>query len=357
MGFDRTQGSIKTLSAQRAITADQLLDMMVNVALDVRDYNGIKSIADIPVSEDAEQVENLVDCYYSLTDMLLRLWNQNKSRIREHDAEVLDDMKETENELQEIQPQISEVNRQIDEAKAKKSELDKQYEELYAVRGALLDVEKKCEEIQGQIDKLSDPVLDTMEQKRVDLEKELGERRAVADRIEGECAAVRRETEECEERVNGLKKTMTELNGQKGDLLAEEASLLQEKEKAESENAEIRIKLAEYETFLAELPEKNKELEASYESRKAEMTVLLNALNSALSEEFLMDTLFRIPEMPKRLAVESYPDCGVEALEIDSPKTLANWCESVEKRVDGLLKVYATMLEVLAKQSESILKE
>jgi len=118
MGFDRTQGSIKTLSSQRTITADQLLDMMVNVALDVRDYNGIKSIADITLSDDAEQVENLVDCYCSLTDVLLRLGNKNMSRIQAHDAEALEDMKETEKKLQEIQPQMNEVNRHIEEAKA-----------------------------------------------------------------------------------------------------------------------------------------------------------------------------------------------------------------------------------------------
>lgn len=353
MGFNRTQGSIASLSSKSVITADQLLDMMVCVVQDVMEYDGIKTVADIPTGDEVL----LVKKHYNLADMLLTLSRKNQSGIQELSAGIQEKIKKTVNELQEIQPQISEVNRQIEESETQKSELDKQYKELYAVRGVLLEAEKKCEEIQGQIDKLSDPALDEMEQQRVGLEKELEERKATADRIEGECAVVRRETEECEERVSGLKQIMTELNGQKEDLLAEEASLLQEKEKAESENAQTRIRLAEYEIFLAELPEKNKELEASYESRKAEMTVLLNALNSVLSEEFLMDTLFRIPEMPRCLSVESYPDCDVDALEIDSPKTLGNWCESVEKRVDGLLKVYGTMLEALVKQSERMLKE
>lgn len=353
MSFERTKGSIKNLSADKTISLDSMLDMLVCVTQDIYEHNGVKDAKKI----DVDDQRMFLIKELNLAQMLLSVYEENKAGVSEFSVGIQDRYIKTIEDLEKAVAEISLCVDEIQKEETKKTELAKSHKRLRDERGYLLNIKTECEDLQNKIDILNDKKLDEMALEKEILQKEYDERQLKSEELRQQQASIKNNLNDFNERIKNLEEMKIELLKQTESLNEEEKLKLIEKEELEEIIEDIKLKLKEYQEWIDNFSELSKELIDNYEERKAEFTVILNALNSAKSDEFVMNTLFKIPDTKESLSSDNYPDYNVVKDEITSLDELREWFDILEQRIKGLIQVYGNMFKSLVKQSEKITSE
>lgn len=352
MSFKRITGSVANLSAKDKIMADELLDMLVCVFQDVFEHNGVTSVDELTVGDDSA----LVKREYNLIKMLITIFEKNKTGLFELRSVLQEKINASVNEINAMLPQIEDVKFDIERAEDKKKELDIQCERLSVQRGHLLNVEEECSVIQRQIERLSDPFLDELVVRKSDLEADLKRREEKENQIGEEMNTLQSEMREKENQISLLEERIQHLKERQKQLSEEEEACREEKEGLEAGNAKMEVKITEYEDWISRCPEMNQSIRDKYNELQAKVTVLMNAVNSSFADEFLMETLYRIPNTSEKLSVDNYPDYNVADYRCNSVDDLRIWFDSMNQRIEGLLVVYERIMGSMVTQAQKITK-
>ena len=122
----------------------------------------------------------------------------------------------------------------------------------------------------------------------------------------------------------------------------------------EEEIAALQKKLAEYKEWMSLFPSQKKDLEEKLSEEKAKHVSLINAWTSTRSDEYVKETLFKLPGTADAFTVESYPDLAVVGTDMSDITMLETWFEQIQNRIDGLLNLQETMVRTVVEQAEKI---
>ena len=199
MSFESTSTSIKNLSGRDKITLDLLFEMMVCVAQDIQKYNNVTDLSVTPVGDQSVLLKNACN----VMQLALSAYTKNKegmseysSSIQERFAIVADDMKKALSEAEELK-------KRIEDGEAKERELETKRDELELSRGHLLKVGEECDDLQRQIDILSDSALDKKAEEKKKLDAELSQRTIKADNLDKDIGKLRTGNEALKNSING----------------------------------------------------------------------------------------------------------------------------------------------------------
>lgn len=349
MSFERTKGSIINLSGGN-ISADDLLDMLVCVARDVYDENQVTNPAALPVKDQSILLKKM----YNLIKMILVIYEGNQDGVAQFSARIRGEYSQAVERLAVNDSVLSGILEDISREEQKRGELQDLLADVQARRGHLLSVKEECDAIQERIDRLNDEALDEMVSRKAEMEAELAQRSARAEALSGEHAALRANLDALEERLGSLNSALAAVRERHEALEAEETAAIQEKAHLEARMETLRGQLEEARQRVGDLPAVTEGLDAEYREIQMQMTVMLNALNSARSDAFLEENLYALPGAGKALTVENYPDLAVAGKKISSWEELETWFAELEERIGGLLEVLRAALAAMIQKAEGI---
>lgn len=350
MSFIRTGRNISAVP-ETGYTAEQFLGILLDLVRDVYEEAGVKKASVLPVDDK----KKLLTTMHSLSKILVDMYASNQDGIGEFvDEDFREEISQRANALMVQEATLASVAAEIAAEEEKQIRLNAILEEVTSRRGHLLTVKEECDAIQQRIDQLNDTALDEMAAKKVILEAELAQRTARAEELAADQAQLQSETEALEERLTALNTSLEAVREQHEALKAEEASATEEKARLEESIEAVRVQLEEAKQRIGDLPAISERINTEYQEIQMQMTVMLNALNSAKSDAFLTENLYALPGSSNAFTVENYPDLAIAGKKINSWNELEAWFAELEERIDGLLEVLRTMLSVLVKKAESI---
>ena len=352
MSFERTRNSIDNLSSRDSITLDLLFEMMVCVAQDIMNYNNATDLSNTPIGDQSVLLKKV----YNLMQLTLSAYTKNKEGMSEFGSSIQERYAKLVDNMSGVLSEVAEVKEHIEKAEAKKVELQTKQAELQNLRGHLLTVGEECEALQRQIDVLSDSALDEKAIAMIQ-QKEAEEKKAKADLLEKEKSELRTKIDEAHEKIETIKNTILTLQAEETALGNEENSLLMEKNGLEKGIENLKQKLKEYNEWIDNYPAMSEQVRTEHDEEKAKITTMLNALNSALSEDFLKENLFKTSGATENCAVENCPDYVVAEAHFENIQDLQQWFNDMSERINGLINVYETMLRNFVNQSDKLTSE
>lgn len=349
MSFERTKGSITSLSGGN-ISADDLLDMLVCVTRDVYDANKVTNPAALRVNDQTVLLKKM----YNLIKMILVIYNGSKEGISQFSQKIRSDYAQAIESLTANEAMLSDIEERISREEQTRAALREMLEDVEVSRGHLQAVKEECDAIQTKIDRLSDPALDKMAAKKSAMEAELLKRQAQAAALTKDQAKLQNDLDKVNAHVAELETALTALREQHAAVQAEALTLTEEKNRLEASITTLRAQVEEAKQRLGDLPALRDQVDEEHQQIQMQMTVMLNALNSAKHDAFLTENLYALPGSSKAFTVENYPDLAIAGKKINNWDELDAWFGELEARIGGLLEVLRQMLEVLVKTSESI---
>ena len=353
MSFERTRNSIDNLSSRDSITLDLLFEMMVCVAQDIMNYNNSTDLSDTPIGDQSVLLKKV----YNLMQLTLSAYTKNKEGMSEFGSSIQERYAKLVDDMNSVLSEVAEVKEHIEKAEAKKVELQTKQAELQNLSGHLLTIGEECEALQRQIDILSDSALDEKATEKEKLVADLSERKTKVEALEKEKSELRTKIDEAHEKIETIKNTILTLQGEETALGDEENSLLMEKNGLEKGIENLKQKLKEYKEWIDNYPAMSEQVRTEHDEEKAKITTMLNALNSALSENFLKENLFKTSGATENCAVENYPDYVVAETHFENTQELQQWFNDMSERINGLINVYETMLRNFVNQSDKLTSE
>lgn len=349
MSFERTKGSIINLSGGN-ISADDLLDMLVCVTRDVYDENKVTSPAALPVNDQAVLLKKM----YNLIKMILVIYDGNREGIARFGERIRGEYHRSVESLTVSASVLCGIMEDISREEETRAKLQEQLEAVEARRGHLLSVKEECDAIQESIDRLNDEALDEMASQKAEMEAELAQRSARAEVLSGEHAALRADLDELETRLGSLNAALAAVRARHDTLKAEEAAAIDEKANLEASIQNVRTQLEEARRRIGDLPAASERMNAEFQEMQIQMTVMLNALNSARSDAFLAENLYALPGAGKAFTVDNYPDLAIAGQTIRNWDEMEAWFSQLAERINGLQEVLRTMLACLVRNAENI---
>lgn len=346
MSFERTRGSITNLSGTN-VSVDALLDMLVCVTRDVYENNQVTNVSAMKVEDQSAMLKKL----YNLQKMLMTIYEDNRSGVSQFGERIRNDFARITGSLNENENLIEGLLGEIEQTEVKQRELRDSYQEVEKRRGHLLSVKHDCDELNRKIDELNDAKLDEMAVTRDELKKELTVRWEKAGVLKGEIDSLQDQLGKAQEKADGLKAEIRDLQQGIRSLENEEQENLDRKAELERTIEQTKLRLEEAKRQLADFPELARQITEEYEVLKAQMTVMLNAVNSAKSDEFLREHLFGGGTI---FGTGSQPDLGLASRKLSTWKEMEDWFNQLQQRIDGLLEVYRAVMAELVTQAENI---
>lgn len=353
MSFESTKRSIENLSKREVITLDLLFDMLVRVSMDVMEHNNTGDLCDVAINDYDEFLINV----YNLTQITNSLCTKNKEAFLDIDSFTQKEYEEMVETMNGLLTDLSGIKEKIENSRAKKRELQAKQLKLQESRGHLLTIDEDCEALQRQIDVLSDSALDEKAKEKEKLEVDLSERKTRADVLEKEKSELRAKIDEVNEKIETIKNTILTLQAEETALGDEENSLLLEKNGLKKGIENLKQKLKEYKEWIDNYPAMSEQVRTEHDEEKAKITTMINALNSALSESFLKENLFKTSGATDNCSVENYPDYVVAEAHFKNIQELQQWFNDMSERINGLINVYETMLRNFVNQSDKLTSE
>ena len=133
--------------------------------------------------------------------------------------------------------------------------------------------------------------------------------------------------------------------------------MLIEKNGLEKGIENLKEKITEYKEWIDNYPAMCEQVKKEHDEEKAKITAMINALNSALSEDFIKENLFKTSDAQESCSVESYPDYSVSEVHFGNIQEVQQWFDNMNERINGLIIVYETMLRNLINQSDKLTNE
>lgn len=152
------------------------------------------------------------------------------------------------------------------------------------------------------------------------------------------------------ETIKAEEKILSELEAKKKELDHKEEQSLIIKEDCKKLR-EKNIELSKID--LEKLKQDKLKLQEELTEREANLTTVVNACKSALSEDFLKKNLFKAAEGSDSLSV-SYPDLEIAEAHFDNFDELGQWLENINARIKGLMIVYEKQLAEIVKWAEDL---
>ena len=176
------------------------------------------------------------------------------------------------------------------------------------------------------------------------LDAELSQRTIKADNLDKDIGKLRTGNEALKNSIFSMEAEKTELNN-------EVTSLTLEKTGLEKGIENLGQKLKEYKEWIDNFPAMSEQVQTELNEKEAIITTMINAMNSALSEDFLKENLFKTQNAAENCSVKDYPDYAVAEAHFENIQELQQWTNDMSKRINGLLNVYETMLRNIVNQS------
>ena len=350
MSFIRTIRNISAIPTE-GYTAEQLLGVVIDLIRDVYDEAGVKKASALPVKEK----KKLLTTMHSLSKVIVDVYAQNQEGLADFvDEDFREEISERAAAIVAQEQSLTGIVSEIAIEEEKQSRLNVLLEEITSRRGHLLTVKEECDAIQQRIDQLNDTALDEMAAKKVTMEAELAQRTARAEELAADQAQLQSELEILEKCFTALTASLETVRKQHEALKAEETSATEEMARLEESVETVRVQLEEAKQRIGDLPAINERINTEYQEIQMQMTVMLNALNSAKSDAFLTENLYALPGSGNAVTVENYPDLSIAGKKINNWNELEAWFAELEERINGLLEVLRTMLAVLVEKAESI---
>ena len=350
MSFERTAGSIANLSGVEKIGLDSMLEMIVCVIQDVREHNGVVNLQELGVSEP----DLFIKKAYNLMQALLPICKGNQEGLSELSSIWQERYKQAVADLDDIMLEFSGVAADMEKTEALHLELEKKQIMLREEKAHLINVVGECEKFREEIAALSDVKLEEMAAEREQLEEVVRIRREKKEEIVKGKEALQKELNTVESEfgnlntsVESMKKTIASLIEQK-DIASKEAHIF------EKEIEALKKKLEDYKVWTTKFPEMRDVINEQIAELDSRYAILVNVWNSAKSDDFLMETLYKIPNSETKLVIGSYPDLNVAGGKLSDVTELTSWFEGIHGRINGLLALHEQMIKCLATQAEQI---
>ena len=350
MSFGRTDGSIKNLEGNDKISLDAMFHMLVCVVQDIKEHNGVASIQESGVIDS----ELLVKKAVNLIQTLLPICKTQQEGLASLSASWQARYKDMINELENVIHEFEIAKEEIEKIEITEKELQKKHGELRATRAHLLTATEECKKLQSEIDMLSDTNLESAVLEKQGLEEELNKRRRRNEEIVAQREIVEAELASCMSEFNALKNAVAKMKKDIEALTEQDKIVRGESHQFEEEIDALQKKLAEYKEWMSQFPAQKKNLEEKLSEEKAKHVSLINAWTSTRSDDYVKETLFKLPGSTDAFTIENYPDLAVAGTDMKDITMLEAWFEQIQKRVDGLLKLQETMVRTVVQQVEQI---
>lgn len=353
MSFATTRNNINNIEKMSSISSDDMLTVMEDIYKDVLKHNGAEKVEDILPSD----ADKLLLKEYALLNILLPIYNGHRDKIAEKPEVIRNRYIKAADETEKIVTEIAKVKEDIENAQKKEEELKEKKSKLDLERAELLRMKEECEELQEQIRVLEDTNLEQLPHEKEKLERDLIEKQKEEEILKRKKKQAEDQIEEAALKIKVLVKTIDDLKRDIVSTRERENELSEEKLSKENELKTMRQKVEDYEKWMKEFPLMSKEIESKYKEQRAEFTIMQNVWESALADDFLMDTLYKLPHAAAELSVENYPDIGIRKTALENIKELQEWFVEIGNRINSLLTVYERMVGCIVEQGELITAE
>lgn len=334
MSFDRTSAYIKSITDD--IGVEQILEMMTLVLEDAYEMQQVNSIADLKIDDDTEKKELYAKKFNRIVNALMASYDSVNSDLNDIRESLKLRMVESNKKITEIKEEFSVIVADVTKLESEKAILEETQKQLCEERGHMLSIGEECKKLEEQIRILSDSELDKKAEEKEKLEADLAARKNKFDVIENEKNNLLKEFIKSENDI-------TELQKEKEELESKEKMLLKQKSELEENIAVLQKNVREYEEWVEKYPDMSAELQ----EKNAEILLAINAVESTMSEDFIKENLFEIPNIGDNLSV-------VANSQFENVEQLKQWFNDMGNRISGMIGIYEKMLGVLSKHSKQL---
>lgn len=335
--FEITQGAIHSLSAKNSISAEDMLEMMIGVMMDVLKKNGIKDIRKIGTTRGPEFVKliyplmkGISDLYENNKAFVTGISDENKQRLESYASDIL----KAESELEQIEGQEEKLEE-------KKRELDSVYEKITNTRGHLLTLDEECEKLRAAIDRLNDSSLDRLAEEKDSLEKELSFRTQKKNELDDALQKLRIEAEHSQQCIDELSLDIKDKRAKISEMDSTYKNLEEMKGNLKQEIDRMEEKIECLTEWIKDFRLTNSKKTEEYERLQGITDRYITAWNALNGEKLVRETLLTDPSNQNELQAKTYDD-------------LENAFVQMTERIEALLEVYKKRLDTLVKLSESL---
>ena len=159
MSFEFVKNYINSIETQEEISLDSLFGLFVAAINDVGDVYSAN------IGNTEEYVINLIPVV-ELMNHSMDPSNSRAVNLSKVDSMLVDGLKELTQELKQTQEKLITIRDNTKEKENERAKLETESQMLNAERGHLLKVQEECEQLQKEIDRLNDPYLDELVQKK-----------------------------------------------------------------------------------------------------------------------------------------------------------------------------------------------
>lgn len=341
MSLERTYRSIRNLEAEKNISTSQLFDFIIGFVSEVYKHSGVRDYSGLEMGDR----EDLVLSAFALSDMLLSVVGKNEDIILQQDDAV--EIQNTFSQIKEIRNNLSKKCKEAEALKNTKAELKEEKDKLQIENDALLLIKKECEEMEMEIDRLNDPALEGIEEKKNSLIGELKDRQSKKSVLDDQIEQLEKKIRETKSEQDKTEVVFKEKQAQY-DVIKEKKKMLQ------VGIEELEGKKKECEEWIANFNRMNADKVELIEEYNAMYSQILTAINGVFNEDYIREHLFTTNEKDVKPTTDNYPDLALFTNEIKSIEDLRNWINALEKRIKSLLAVYQDELCQLNKCCSTI---
>lgn len=326
MSLDFIERTIKNKRANSSLYLDDVLGMMKDVIFDAKDTNHVDDAGMISLRDG----EEFAELYCSIIGFLNMAYRNNIDKIKEKGSDLLEDCEERAAQIEECASVMNELNTKIKEALKQQEDLNRQNAELEKTRGHLRDVKDKNEQLLANIEKLSDPNLERINEENKKLEQNINEQSEKHDELIKKQEEIKTKLAEIQTVVDSAENELEQLNAEfsrQNEILERNT---EEKKSLESGINNIKNKITELENWINNVSTERGKVNTKRQELQSKVNALLTAWN-----------IFNNDKVCER---------------IDDYKKISEWFEKsfsdVEKKIDEVMQKYSALLAEAKKLTE-----
>lgn len=333
MSFENTKNNLANLENNGPISDEVMFNLLGIVIKDIQAANKNLEVPEM----SADEKRSFALAVRNVLKKTLRAFQSNQDSFQQLSARSQDECQELVTKIRELEGELDNYA-QVD---SERERLKRQFDELQSKNHVLRKAADECRILQARIEEFSDNALEGKEEERNRLQADLQAREEKARKIQTEIdeinvsiATIQNNSQSKAKEKEGLDNQLQTLN--------QELMALEETIKSQ------RVEYSKIGKVIADTKTAN---EALLE-QQSEYSELFVALNSILSDSFVVQNLFKLDGSPEVLSISESPDVKEIGMQINSAADLESWISKIQQRIEILINLYQAELQKIIERSE-----
>ena len=289
MSLNRTEKGISNLRTRSSLCLEDVLEFIQDFIDDMKDTNHIADAGEI----SSKKIEKVAEYYSDIVYFLNSAYDFNKDKIDELQdfyseccEERATQIEECTSEMNVLNAKIKEALKQQEELEKQQEELEKQNEELEKARGHLRDVKEKNGQLLANIEKLSDPNLEKINEENKELEQNINVQTEKYNELMKKQEEIKSKLDDVRTLVESAENEIEQLNAEysrQNEIMEQRA---EEKKGLELGIDNIKAKINELEDWIKNVSTDKGDVNEKIREVQSEVNALLTAWNSFNNDKF-----------------------------------------------------------------------